>query len=337
MATRRNSNRSVDGFMQVRPAVLSATDSAWKPLIRIDPPSGDVAILNDLVAATPHQKLIFAEGDSWFDKFTPIPFTDNNLLSHIRTPFIAKVIDCALVGDVSRDMVRGFQRLRTKTILSFHGFDAILLSAGGNNLKDVVADKIMALVQSGNSRARRLELRRASSYQGTIEEVIQDIRAFVALRDASPLQKTRNAPLILHGYDYLQPRPAAAQVFAGVSGLRRGPWLHPILTEAGFTDAEMRSLADAIVDEINRQMAALAASLSNVHFIDQRGLLTPAAPLSTGGTEHWLDEIHPNQDGFKRLAENRWNVAVAKALGWKPITADLVVADATVATSTAVV
>jgi hypothetical protein len=335
MATARPASRTNDGFKQVRPNILSATGSKWKPLDRIDPPSGDITQLNDLVAATPHEKLIFAEGDSWFDKFTPLPFTDNNLLSHICVPFNAKVIDCATVGDISRDMVRGWQRLRTKTILGFHEFDAIILSAGGNNLKDVVAEKLMASAQSGNARATRMALRRASSYQDTVEEVMQDIRAFVELRDTSPLPQTRAAPLILHGYDYFQPRPAAAEVFAGVSGLRRGPWLHPILRDAGFNDTEMRSLADAIVDELNRQMIALAASLSNVHFIDQRGLMIPAAPLSTGATEHWLDEIHPNRAGFKHLAENRWNVALAKALGWVPVASELTVADARVATSTA--
>jgi hypothetical protein len=336
MATTRAANRTNDGFRQVRPNILSATDSTWKPLVRIDPPTGDIGHLNDLVAATPHEKLIYAEGDSWFDKFTPLPFTDNNLLSHICVPFSAKVIDCAMVGDVSRDMVRGWQRLRTKTILGFHGFDAIMLSAGGNNLKDVVADKLMARAQNGSARAIRMELRRASSYQDTIEEVMQDITAFIELRDTSSQPMTRAAPVLLHGYDYFQPRPAAAEVFSGVSGLQRGPWLHPILKDAGFTDIEMRSLADAIVDELNRQMIALAASLANVHFIDQRGLLTPAAPLSTSATEHWLDEIHPNKAGFKHLAENRWNVALAKALRWTPVASELAVADAVVATSTAV-
>ncbi len=337
MATRRSTNNSNAGFKQVKPSILSATNSKWITLDRIDPPTGDISALNDLIAASPHQKLIFAEGDSWFDKFTPVPFTTNNILSHIRVPFLTKVIDCAQVGDVSSEMVRGLQKLRTETLFRFHGFDAIVLSAGGNNLKDVVAEKLMAIAQNRNSPAARLEMRRASSYQSTIEAVIEDIQKFVALRDASPQATTRAAPLLLHGYDYFQPRPAAAQIFAGMSWLSRGPWLHPILKDAGFTDVEMRSLADAIVDELNRQMAALATSLNNVHFIDQRGLLTPAAALSTGATEHWFDEIHPNEEGFKHLAQNRWNVALARALGWTPVAAELVVADARVANSTAVV
>jgi hypothetical protein len=322
-------------FQKVSDVDLNSPTSAWKRLIRLDPTSSDIARIGELVEPVNPEKLIFAEGDSWFDKFTPVPFVEANLLSHICVPFHAAVLDCALVGDVSGNMVRGSQRWRTETIFDFYSFDAILLSAGGNNLKDVVADTLSTYVKNGKTPAGKQALQRASSYKPVIDEVVEDIRKFVELRDASSKERTRNAPILFHGYDYLQPRPAAAQLIAGFSGFERGPWLHPMLAAAGFTDAEMRSLADAIVDEINIQFAALAATLPNVLFIDQRGLLAPAVPASTGESGHWLDEIHPSIAGFKHLARNRWDVTLAKALGWKGSPANLTAADATQNLSTA--
>jgi hypothetical protein len=66
------------------------------------------------------------------------------------------------------------------------------------------------------------------------------------------------------------------------------------------------------------------AKLANVHVIDQRGLLTPAAPHTSGADGDWLDEIHPTKEGFTKLARNRWDVPLSRALGWQPAAGDLV-------------
>ena len=65
------------------------------------------------------------------------------------------------------------------------------------------------------------------------------------------------------------------------------------------------------------------ADAPNVHVIDQRGLLTPAEPRTEDASNDWLDEIHPNEEGFAKLARNRWEVELAKALGWSPNPGDL--------------
>ncbi|MDH5539491.1 MAG: hypothetical protein OEY03_08815, partial [Rhizobacter sp.] len=78
------------------------------------------------------------------------------------------------------------------------------------------------------------------------------------------------------------------------------------------------STADAVVDELNQQLQREIAPLPQVHLIDQRGLLTPASPGSTGSNGDWLDEIHPSREGFNKLARNRWDVPLARALDWQP-------------------
>lgn len=330
----------VTDLAAVAPAVLSDRSRRWRRMLRIETVGANVKDVSDAIAEFGPEKLVYAEGDSWFDKFTPIPLSGTNLLDAIRTPFLSAVVDVAHIGDEVRDMVRGHQARQTRAMFDLFAFDAILLSAGGNDLKNVFADlyAAKALAAEGLRSAfqpRDLDrLARPASYAEFFDEVMRNIGRFVDLRNAAGDPTTRAAPLFVHGYDYLQPRPAGAAIFAG-SRIGIGPWLYPPLRAAGLDDAQMRAAADAVIDEMNRQLAQVIAPLPNVHVIDQRGLLTPAAPGTTGSDADWLDEIHPNEQGFVKLARNRWDVPLSRALGWQPGPGERVPPLAPATTSTA--
>ena len=326
--------------LAVHPGVLADPANGWRRMIRIDTTGGDVG---EVIKATNDflpECLVYAEGDSWFDKFTPIPSPGTNLLDAIRTPRLTAVVDVSHIGDEVRDMVRGHQARQTRAMFRLFSFQAILLSAGGNDLKNVFADLFAskALANEGfESRFQRTDLERLAdpaSYTEFFEEVVANIGRFVELRDLARNEATRAAPIFVHGYDYLQPRPAGAALFAG-SRIGRGPWLYPALKGAGLTDAQMRSAADAVVDEMNLQLRGVIAKLPNVHVIDQRGLLTPAGAGTTSADSDWLDEIHPSKEGFTKLARNRWDVPLSQALGWQPRAGELVPALAASNPSTA--
>jgi len=330
----------INEHLAVHPAVLADPSRGWRRMIRIETVSGDVG---EVIKATNDflpERLIYAEGDSWFDKFTPIPSTGTNLLDAIRTPFLTAVVDVAHIGDEVRDMVRGHQARQTRAMFKLFSFESILLSAGGNDLKNAFADLFAAKALANEGFASPFQpqdldrLATPGSYTEFFDEVVGNIGRFVDLRDSASDAVTRAAPIFVHGYDYLQPRPAMAQIFAD-SRIGPGPWLHPSLKAAGLADAQMRAAADAVVDEMNRQLRQVIAKLANVHVIDQRGLLTPAAPNSTGADRDWLDEIHPTKEGFTKLARNRWDVPLSRALGWKPAAGDLVPALAVSNQSTA--
>jgi lysophospholipase L1-like esterase len=301
---------------QVRPEVLSNGANPWRIMSRCDTPSGEIDEINQYVSARYPEKLIFAEGDSWFDKFTPIPNPRTNLLQEIRLPFNTVVVDVSTVGDESADMVKGWQAWRTQALFRFgmHSFDAILLSAGGNDLKNLYASKIDQYSVGGITPAEIEQLSRPSEYEVYFGGVIENIQKFIEFRNQATNLVTRKAPILLHGYDYFQPRPAKAEIFSGGS-LGRGPWLYPALHGAGFTDSQMRSAADAVVDQLNNMLAAHIAPLENVHVIDSRGFLTPARAGSTSEDVDWLDEIHPNSAGFEKLARCCWNKPLAELLG----------------------
>ncbi len=308
--------RQIDYLKKVSDAALSSAGGNWRKMIPCDTPSGDMDVINQCVADNYPEKLIYAEGDSWFDKFTPIPNSRTNLLQEIRLPFKAAVVDVSTVGDESGDMVKGWQRWRTETLFKFYRFDAILLSAGGNDLKNLYADKLRQIKDGGVTPAEIADMCRPATYQDYFDRVIKNIKEFVALRNNAGNDITRRAPILLHGYDYIQPRPAKAEIFSGGS-LGRGPWLYPMLFGAGFTSEQMRSAADAVVDQLNKMLKDEIRTLANVYAVDSRGVLNPAAQDSTGESEHWLDEIHPNGAGFKKLASFCWNQPLATLLGYQ--------------------
>ena len=225
--------------LAVHPSVLADPSRGWRRMIRIDTVGGDVG---EVIKATNDflpERLVYAEGDSWFDKFTPIPASGTNLLDAMRTPFLTAVVDVAHIGDEVRDMVRGHQAQQTRAMFKLFGFQAILLSAGGNDLKNVFADLFAtkALANEGfASPFQPTDLERLAtpaSYAEFFEDVIRNIGRFVDLRDAAQDGVTKAAPIFVHGYDYLQPRPASAQIFAGTR-IGKGPWLYPALA---VTDA----------------------------------------------------------------------------------------------------
>lgn len=327
--------------LAVEPSLLAGNDSKWRPMRRIDTTGGDTDLVTRAMQDQnpPFERWIYAEGDSWFDKFTPLPANGSNLLDAIHTPFHAAVVDVAHIGDEAREMVRDRQARQTKAMFKLFDFHAILLSAGGNDLKNLFADlfKRKASAQTGAPALSPDEVRQLatpSSFTEHFEEVMRNIESFIRLRNRAERDITCNAPIFVHGYDYFQPRPAGALLFAGTR-IGVGPWLYPSMKAAGLDDDEMRAAADAVVDEMNRQLKEKIALLPNVRVIDQRGLLTPAPAGSSTAVGDWMDEIHPSKQGFTTLARNRWDVPLSLALGWQPGPGDTVPAKTPTTVSTA--
>ena len=310
---------------------------AWQPMRRIDTVSASIETIGNALSDPLLERSVYAEGDSWFDKFTPISATGTNLLEAIRTLFRTAVVDVSHIGDEVRSMVSGWQARQTKEAFRFFRFNAILLSAGGNDLKNL----FVARFDRKAARETALEadidrLATPASYREFFADVMSNIKRFVDLRNNAGDATTKSAPTLVHGYDYLQPRPAGAVVFQGTR-IGRGPWLYPSLRDAGLDDRQMRSVCDAIIDEMNVQLIEVIAPLNNVHVINQRGLLRPAAAGTATSNAHWMDEIHPNAEGFVRLARNRWDVPLSRLLGWVSRAGDLVAAEPVLNTSTALV
>jgi hypothetical protein len=89
---------------QVSEATLSNPAKPWRKMIPCDVGGGHLSldIISRYIRDHYPEKLIYAEGDSWFDKFTPIPNPRTNLLQEIRLPWPhSMVVDVSAVGDGS--------------------------------------------------------------------------------------------------------------------------------------------------------------------------------------------------------------------------------------------
>jgi hypothetical protein len=281
-----------------------------QPLDRIENPN--VIELQQKLASGNYERVLLAEGDSWFDIFTPAPLNQPNLLSALRVPWRAAVVDISHIGDTAEAMSTGSQAAHTRVLLDTFKFDVLLLSAGGNDLKDAF-NELFLRAAAGASQKSEAELLDVESKQARdiIDTVCNSVAHWIGLRDASKLNP--HTPVILHGYDYLQPRPAGARLWMD-GAVVQGPWIYPVLKELGASDDEMREKAHVVIDTFNDALQQRVGGMPNVHLLNTRGTLTLAAPATDRKSNDWMDEIHPTPEGFDKLAKAKWNDRIAAVI-----------------------
>ncbi|MEO7127388.1 MAG: hypothetical protein ABI040_00730 [Rhodoferax sp.] len=71
-------------------------------------------------------------------------------------------------------------------------------------------------------------------------------------------------------------------------------------------------MTDLLVDRLRGVIRSL--NLANVHVVDTVGTLVPAVPGTTGQSNDWLNEIHPDKAGFRKLAP-LWQQAIEGTIG----------------------
>jgi len=281
---------------------------------RIDNPT--VIELGQKLSTGNYERVLLCEGDSWFDIYTPAPLHEPNLLDALRTPRRTLLVDISHIGDTAKQMATDPQAAGTLTLLNEFKFDALLLSAGGNDLKDAFKEAftqmiVHAKLKSAPSARVQTTTARPAAADDLFREVVGYIVTWIGLRQRSKLN--HDAPVVLHGYDYLQPRPACARLFLnGPCGA--GPWIYPILKAAGKTDDEMRAMAKDVIDTLNAWLVKMVKPLPNVTILDMRGTLILADPQTTKQSNDWMDEIHALPEGWAKLAAKFWNPLLAKLL-----------------------
>lgn len=261
-------------------------------------------------------KRLLAEGDSWFTFSTLWLPRNSNLLFGLDVPESAAIVNCAAPGDTLRHMLRfprnpGFAGL-------LHGaeariWDAILISAGGNDLIDAAG--VPPLDPGGRPYPpeQRLLLRPSEAASGPPGErfisapgwdalahyLWLSLRALVDARDRGV---NRATPIILHTYHLPVPRPS------GVAGARAG-WLWPACERYDIPGDERPVLAQALFARLRALWLAAdadsgsAGALPGVHVFDSAAVtdIEPAVPGSKGVSGDWQNEIHLTPAGYRQL------------------------------------
>jgi len=256
---------------------------------------------------------VLAQGDSWFAFPLPVIGGPRNLVEAIDTRKATVAINLSIVGDTAENMAQGERFAQLRSILAGEGGDepiavaAILLSAGGNDLIDRIADLVGNVTRGMKGAAREQAHRRVllelttGAATAIYDDVVAHVAKLIAARDGGP---SSAAPVILHGYAHVTPRDAPALRFP----IQVGPWIWRKLSPLGYTQAQQQQIAARVIDEFNRRLAALHDEAKGVHVLDLRPLQAPGGPLPVADpgwlepTTYWHDEIHLNAAGWDCVA-----------------------------------
>jgi hypothetical protein len=271
------------------------------------------------------ERIVLAQGDSWFSIGAIPPFATSNLIFAMELSRNTCVVNCARPGAKLVNMVDWMQRGEFARQLSGRlatRWNGIFISGGGNDLINAIQSP--AVNANGPvPRDRRLLLTpqergpdpqpTAAGYvsepgwQTFCDHLTHHFSDLVAGREKGPNQ---DVPLFFHTYDYLVPRDAPA--FPGF-----GPWLFHAVTDFQIPPAQWENLGKEFIDRLATLLADIIAIINagfgrdmQLFLVNTRDTLVLPAAETSGD---WVNEIHPTSDGYRKLAAV-WRGVVDPAL-----------------------
>jgi hypothetical protein len=259
-----------------------------KPVKRVQEVRPKQAVFAASIKQFPQRLIILTEGDSWFSY--PL---NSNIADYVEMMSDFSFLRLEHNGDEAREILgAGSEQLKKlKYYFKNYPVDALLLSAGGNDLVSGALPKVLNKKANGNPWQSAVKL-------ATLTTVLDDIvAAYSRLLDARDALRPQ-CVVVAHSYCYFQPTGRKATGPFGL--LKAGPWMRPVLLAKGIDpDTEGREVARYLVDELHARLKAVAAARPRFQLVDMRAAL----PVDN---VHWADEIHPSGTGFRRLAEDYW-------------------------------
>jgi len=272
---------------------------------------------NDHSILTGFERIVLAQGDSWFSIGAVPPFATSNLLFAMDLTRPTCVVNCGRPGATLMNMVDWMKSSAFMTHLSGNlatRWNAIFISGGGNDFINAI--QTPAVVPAGPvPQGLRLLLtpqERGPDPQPTAAGYVSDpgwqtfsqhlsmlFSILVARREQGPNQ---GVPIIFHTYDYLLPRDAPA--FPGF-----GPWLFKAATSYQVPQTQWSDLGKEFVNRLADLLGAIIAKINadygrdmKLFLVNTRNVLTPPAAGTTGASGDWINEIHPTSGGYDKLA-----------------------------------
>lgn len=235
-----------------------------------------------LAAAAVQPLRILAEGDSWFDYPN---FGGAGVIWQLEQKIDALFLNLAKSGDEARFMLGVDERKVLAEQLKAavdrgRPFDALLFSGGGN---DIVGNPLVLWLktfQGGMSAQDVIDAPRFGSALGLVRAAFEDL---IQIRD----QNSPSTAIFLNAYDHAIPDGR------GICGF--GPWLQPSLKARGVPEPMRR----AVIKELLTQFASLLATLADK---TRKIFAVPTQGTLAGHDKWWHNELHPNADGFRAVA-----------------------------------
>lgn len=264
------------------------------PVKRVSDARPKQAVFAASIRQFPRRLRLITEGDSWFSY--PLVRT---IADYVEMMGDFSMLRLEHSGDDARSILgQGSKQLgKLRYYLKNYAIDALLLSAGGNDLVSRELGKVLAPKAAGATWQSSVNLARLTT---VLDEVVD---AFARLLDSRDALRP-NCVVFAHSYCYFVPTGRKA---TGPFGLRSaGPWVKPVLVARRIhPGTEGVEIVRYVVDELHARLQSLAATRSRFVVVDSR----TALPVDD---VHWADEIHPSGTGFRKLAEQRWRPALAR-------------------------
>lgn len=247
----------------------------------------------------PFRWRLLAEGDSWLDRSTPLA---GSLPQHLARALDQRgqstlIINLAQGGDTLRRITAVMNGPLAWWLEQFR-YDAILFSAGGNDLIDAALDPPagQGILRNMAGRPTPVDVQDCIR-QAALELLLEGYLSFNFSTVHQAIRAGRNAatPLLLNCYD--TPTARSAPAAPGV-----GPWLYKAYRKNDVAPVLWPALTDALFRRLRHAIGSWCTGRSALHAVPTAGVLLPAPPGSTGNSGDWANEIHPNAAGWKKQA-----------------------------------
>lgn len=254
---------------------------------------------------------ILAEGDSWMDRssaFTAsLPdYLARDMEAHQESTLI---INLAMFGDTMRRIGEAVAGEFTSWI-RFMAFDAILLSAAGNDFIDAARDPDPGKGILNDMHGQPLPAR---GYDCVRKEAVSKLVTTYLDPNFSALYDTvrgshlnADTPIFLNNYDTPTARNAPAPP-------GKKAWLYEAYRKNGIDPSLWPDLTDGLFNDIQTTIAGWCMGRQGIHSVPTDGTLTPGSADDTGDSGDWINEIHPNRAGWKKLSRV-WCDAIRKVI-----------------------
>jgi lysophospholipase L1-like esterase len=253
---------------------------------------------------------LLAKGDSWFSSGS---FPVCNMLQQMQFSRSVCILNLAIPGDTAAAMSERVQNWRDEFSFQVAApdaprWDAILMSAGGNDLIDALPQ----LIRGGINSKRASDYVDPDALYALEQGIVASYSRVVGFRDrkSSP---NRGVPIFVHTYDYAMPSCAPARIYDLIAV--DGPWLSPRMREVPHP--MWAALSRYLIDRVAQSLRSLEAILPNLVVVDTRGMLRGVEPDTRGRSGDWQNEIHPSHAGYRKLAP-RFAEAVNHHLECRP-------------------
>lgn len=220
---------------------------------------------------------VLMEGDSWFSYWIP---GNGNLANRFDEDVWKRryvILNIAYPGDEAIKMVDGNSRWILQETLKAYATIKVLLFSGGGN--DIAADNLLEMLESNCSGATSARACfRAGQPEQRIAEIEHAYRDLITIRDMCRPE----AVIVTHNYDY------------AVLGkkLLWMAWLEPYMEHAQVPKQFREDIIAAFIDGFRKMLAGLKQP--GFEFVKTSGTLAKG---------DWANELHPNRQGFKKIAK----------------------------------